>query len=176
MCTLWFEADSLLWQSLPILDGTPIEGEPLGAPGIQLLRFGRGPDRGVAVLARSGVSVLVNGLPIAGGMRLLEHKDEVVVGRRRFFYSSESAPAVAVFRAEASARPTTCPVCRGTIKDGVNAVRCPGCTRWYHQIEPADGQPARRCWTFAPTCRICSHPTALTGEPAWRPEVEEQRV
>jgi hypothetical protein len=175
MSILWHEADGNHWESLSVAEDSPLEGDTLGAPGIRLLRFGSGPDRGVALMARSGVSVLVNGLPFAGGMRLLEHKDEVVVGRRRFFYSSESVPVVAIFSAAPGARATTCPICRGVIKDGMQAVRCPACTRWFHQIEAVGDQPARRCWSFAPTCRICSHPTALNGGPVWRPEAEEQR-
>jgi hypothetical protein len=175
MSTLWHLADETHWESLFVAEDEPLDGETVGAPGIRLLRLGSGTDRGVALMAQSGVGVLVNGLPAAGGLRLLEHKDEVVVGRHRFYYSSESAPVLAVFRVEAAARTTTCPVCRGVIKDGTQAVRCPGCTRWFHQIEPIDGQPARRCWTFAPTCRICNHPTPLTGEPGWRPEMEEGR-
>jgi hypothetical protein len=107
---------------------------------------------------------------------VLEHRDEVLVGRRRFYFSNESTPAVVIFRVQPGVRPVTCPVCRGPIKDGEQAVQCPGCGRWFHQLEPAEGKPARRCWTFAAGCRICSHPTALTGEPAWRPEKEEAHV
>jgi hypothetical protein len=176
MATVWREAEGRRWEAVTVPDGRPLDGAELGIPGIQVFRFGQGADRGVALLARPGTAVLVNGGPLLGGFGVLEHRDEVLVGRRRLFFSTESTPAVVVFRAQAGARPCTCPVCRGAIKDGDTAVQCPGCARWFHQLEPAEGRPARRCWTFAAGCRICNHPTALTGEPSWRPENEEAHV
>jgi hypothetical protein len=176
MSTVWQEADANRWQPLAVPVGRPLEGGELQVPGIRLVRFGRGSDQGVALLAPAELRVLVNGQPVLGGFRLLEHRDECLVGRTRFFFSSESAPAVVVFRVAPGARPCTCPVCRGVIKDGDTAVQCPGCARWFHQLEPVEGKGARRCWTFADKCRICSHPTSLSGEPVWRPEKEEAHV
>jgi hypothetical protein len=176
MATLWREAEDNRWEAVLVPEGRPLDGGELGVPGIQVFRFGQGGDRGVGLLARVGTAVRVNGSPLLGGFGVLEHRDEVLVGRRRFYFSSEATPAVVLFRAEAGARPVTCPVCRGSIKDGEQAVQCPGCARWFHQLDPAGGKPARRCWTFAAGCRLCGHPTALTGEPAWRPEKEEAHV
>jgi hypothetical protein len=174
MSTVWQQGEGDSWQPVPVPAGLPLRGEDLHAPGVRLFRFGRDTDRGVGLLARPGVRVLVNGQPLLGGLRVLEHRDEFLVGGRRFFFSAEAAPALVVFRATAGARPCTCPVCRGLVRDGEAAVQCPNCGRWFHQIEPADGKPGRKCWTFAPHCRICTlQPTALSGEPAWRPEHEE---
>ncbi|HJT76307.1 MAG TPA: hypothetical protein VJ739_03820 [Gemmataceae bacterium] len=173
MSTVWKEDGGNRWQPVAVPDGRPLPGADVEAPGIEIIRFGQGSDRGVALLARFGVRVLVNGQPLLGGFRVLEHRDEILVGRRRFFFSSESAPAVVAFRAVPGARPCTCPVCRGVIQDGDPAVQCPGCARWFHQVEPGEGRAARRCWTFAERCRLCNHPTSLSGEPVWRPEKEE---
>jgi hypothetical protein len=173
---IWYEADGGRWQSVFVAEGTPLEGDGLGAANVRFVRFGRGADRGVCLLARPEVRVLVNGHPVAGGFRLLEHRDEVLAGGKRFFYSSETTPVIALFHAEAGARPCTCPVCRGVIKEGDTAVQCPGCGRWFHQLEPVEGKPPRRCWTYSATCRICQHPTALEGEAVWRPEKEEAGV
>jgi hypothetical protein len=173
MSTVWREGEGHRWLPAAVREGLPLAGQDLQAPGIQVFRFGQGPDKGVALLAWPGTKVLVNGHPLLGGFHVLEHKDEFLVGRRRFYFSSESTPAAVVFRAEPGARPCTCPVCRGVIRDGDQAVQCPNCSRWFHQLEPAEGRPGRRCWTFAAQCRICNHPTSLSGEPVWRPEKEE---
>lgn len=173
MSNIWHTADGSSWQSIAVPANEPVPGERINAPGIRLVRFNRGTDKGVALLTSGGVRVLVNGRPVLGGFRLLEHRDEIVVGRRRLYFSAESSPTVTVFRQEPGARACTCPVCRGPIKDGMTAVQCPGCSRWFHQLEPAEGQPARRCWTFSPNCRICNHPTALGGEAVWTPLKEE---
>ena len=77
------------------------------------------------------------------------------------------------FPREEAARSPTCPLCRGPVRDGDRAVQCPGCGRWFHQTDAAEGKPAKPCWTYAPTCRFCNHPTALGGEHGWRPEMEE---
>jgi hypothetical protein len=109
---------------------------------------------------------------VLGGLRVLEHKDEILVGSARLFFSAESAPVVVAFHLEAGAKAPTCPVCRGPLKDGDQAVRCPGCSRWYHQLDAVEGRPAKHCWTYAETC-LCQHPRTLSGELLWRPELEE---
>jgi hypothetical protein len=80
-----------------------------------------------------------------------------------------------LYTSKPGTRTPTCPVCRGPVRDGERAVQCPGCARWFHEIEKTDTRPAKPCWTYAPTCRFCNHPTALTGAAAWRPEMEERR-
>ena len=145
----------------------------LDVDGLRFLRFGAANERGVALLLPPGVAARVNGRPVLGGLRVLEHKDEVTFGRSRLFYSAESTPLVVVFRREDGSRSPTCPLCRGPVRDGDQAVQCPGCGRWFHQADATEDRPAKPCWTYAPTCRFCNHPTALGGEAGWRPEREE---
>ncbi len=165
---------SSLWQqSATTWEPMPIESD-LADGNVRLARFGNASDSGVALLARPGVEVRVNGLPVVAGLCVLQHRDEVLVDGRRYWFSAESTPVITAFRLAEGGRRPTCPVCRGPVKDGELAVQCPGCGRWFHQIEAAEGRRGRTCWTYAPTCRFCNHPTALTGESSWRPEMEER--
>jgi hypothetical protein len=138
-----------------------------------IVRFGKGAEGGVALLAGPGVEVRVNGLPLVGGLRVLEHRDELLIDGQRYCFSAQSTPVVTTFHLQDGARRPTCPVCRGPLRDGEHAVHCPGCARWYHQIEPAEEHRGRTCWTYAATCRFCQHPTSLDGEAGWTPEKEE---
>jgi len=165
MSNLWREASGAGWEPMP---PGALEHDN---PSVRLVRFGTGADSGVALLARPGVTVRVNGLPIAGGMRVLQHRDELLVARRRYFFSAESTPVVTVFQLAEGDRRPACPICRGPIRDGEQIVRCPGCGRSFHQL---GGEGKRKtCWTYAAHCRFCRHPTALDGATAWRPEQEE---
>jgi hypothetical protein len=174
MSSLWHEVGSDEWQPLTIPEGRGLRPANLGIDGVSFLCFGAGIERGAALLLPPGVVARVNGRPALGGLRVLEHKDEVILGRSRFLFSAESTPVVAGFRREEGARSPTCPLCRGPIRDDDRAVRCPGCGRWFHQIDAIEGRPAKLCWTYVPTCRFCNHPTALGGEAGWRPEAEGQ--
>jgi hypothetical protein len=167
MSSVWRETNGT-WQPLTIPEGAGVEVD-----GVRFLGFGAGNERGTALLLPPGMAARVNGRPVLGGLRILEHKDEVISGRSRFFYSAEATPLVVVFRREGETRSPTCPLCRGPIRDGEQAVQCPGCGRWFHQTDAAEGKPAKPCWTYAPTCRFCNHPTALGGAAGWRPETEE---
>jgi hypothetical protein len=163
MATVWREGPRG-WETASIREAL--------AEGVRLVSAGRQPGRGVLLLVRRGVPVWVNGHPVLGGLRLLGHQDEVLVGRLRFFFSAESKPVIVPFRPSAGSRLPTCPVCRGPIREGEKAVECPGCGRWHHQADTSAHGRARHCWTYAATCRFCSHPTSLSGEPGWRPEEE----
>ena len=116
------------------------------------------------------VSINVSGLAIVGGLRVLQHKDEIVVGSQRMFFSNEATPVVEAYTHDATQRRPQCPVCRAQIQDGDQIVRCPGCTRLYHQITATDHSPEKFCWTYVPRCRFCEHPTSLSGDLAWRPD------
>jgi hypothetical protein len=124
---------------------------------------------GAVLLARPGQRVRVNGEPVPGGLRVLEHQDEILLADgQRLFFSAESRPEVEPFHASDS-RATRCAVCRGPLLEGQAAVRCPGCSRWFHQEEAADDRPAKLCWTYSDKCRFCNHPTALAEAAQWRP-------
>ena len=168
MSNIWREVPGEGWQATAVS-----AGGPLLLDGGFLCRFGRGSEGGVALLVRCGLRALVNGQPVLGGLRILAHKDEILLGRSRLFFSAEAVPILARFRREAGARAPTCPTCRGPLQDGEEAVQCPGCRRWYHQLGASGDAKAKPCWTYAPTCRFCTHPTSLDGEPVWRPEQEE---
>jgi hypothetical protein len=167
MSCLWLEGAAGRWTARTVPSGRPLAGEDLGLPGIALLVL---PRQGAVMLVRDGVWVRVNGEPVLGGMRILEHTDEVLIEDVRLVFSQETTPVQVSFQATAGQRAPTCPICRGPIRDGMQAVQCPGCGRWFHQI---DGPPAKPCWTYAPTCRFCQHPTSFAAEAAWRPDREE---
>jgi hypothetical protein len=165
MSCIWHAPAGTDWRSRALPAGTALAGEEVGLPGVGFLRLG-GAERGAALLVRPGVWARVNGAVVLGGMRLLDHKDEVLVGSARAFFSAEATPGVLAYRS-AGGRVPVCPTCRGPVRDGSGAVECPGCGRWYHQDGP------KTCWTYAPQCRFCNHPTPLTDGAAWRPDREE---
>lgn len=173
MSCVWQETAAKQWHALPLPPGKVLTGPELGAEGVQLVALTQGGERGAILMVRPGLWARVNGQPVLGGLRVLEHRDEVLVGDARLFFSLETTPTVVVFQAPAGTRPPTCPVCRGPIVDGSQAVQCPGCGRWFHQADAVDGRPAKPCWTYAPTCRFCAHPTPFSAEAAWSPDREE---
>lgn len=173
MSSWWREASTGGWEALPWTARKPGEVLDLALPGLALMALERGLGGGMGLLVRPGLPVRVNGQPVLGGLRVLDHRDEILVGPRRFFFSAESTPVRVLFRLDEGQRPPTCPVCRGVLHEGDQAVCCPGCDRWYHQVEAEPGRRARPCWTYAESCRFCNHPTALTANAGWRPEKEE---
>jgi len=168
MSCIWQERTGR-WEARAVVAGRVLPGEELDVPGVGVVPLGQG----AALLVRPGVSARVNGEPVLGGLRLLEHKDEVLVGARRLFFSAEATPVVAVFHLPEGQRPPICPVCRGPVREGMQAVQCPGCGRWFHQRETTAQQPAKPCWSYAATCRFCNHPTSFAAEAAWRPDRED---
>lgn len=137
-------------------------------PSIDLLPSGNS----VGLLVRDESMTRVNGRRVRGGLVMLHHRDEIQTGRNTFYYSSHALPEVAVYRLSGS-RPANCPICRGSLEEGVMAVRCPGCHRWFHQIPSRGDHRGLNCWTYSEKCRFCGHPTDLTGRQLWRPD--EQR-
>jgi hypothetical protein len=144
--------------------------------GFRIAQFRDGTTTRHALVAGSDVPIRVNGQAIAGGFRVMHHKDELVMGAERMFFSAESTPVVEAYRHDESRRRPRCAVCRAEVLDGQSVVRCPGCSRVYHQIAASDDAPEKPCWTYAPKCRFCEHPTSLSGEPSWRPECEQNQL
>lgn len=140
---------------------------------IRIVAFRDGTRPSFALLAARDVLVRVNGLVVVAGMRVLQHKDELWVGAEQMFFSAESTPVAEIFQGNTSKRPSRCPICRDAMRDGQQVVRCPGCSRLFHQIEATNETPARLCWTYLSECKFCEHPTSMTGEPTWRPDEEE---
>jgi hypothetical protein len=163
MSSLWLEHRPKEWRSLTVPSGQLLTGRGVGLPGVGVLGL---PGRAV-LFVHAGTFARVNGEPVVGGMRVLEHRDEVLTEAARCFFSGESAPVVTPFVLGPGGRVPTCPVCRGPVREGMLAVACPGCGRRAHQLE------GRACWSYAPTCRFCNHPTSFAAEATWRPDVED---
>jgi hypothetical protein len=161
MSTLWQQRDDRSWQSRLLPEDDVLEADD----GLRFVRFKQGAQAGeAALLADLDTIVHVNGEPVLGGFRTLEHQDEILTAGRRFYYSAETAPVKTEFHLQGGGKPPSCPVCRRKLEEGQKAVQCPRCSRWLHEM------PERLCWSYFPNCPICKHPTALTGEPVWRPE------
>lgn len=173
MGMLWQQesADQPSWRSLP----TGSFGEPRNDEArlpFHLRQFGQGNDTIVALIARRGQSIFVNGEPLIGQLRILRHQDEILDGLTRCYYSAESRPCASVFRLVEGDRRPKCGICRGTIEDGQVVVACPRCGRVFHQIPADENSSAKECWTYREKC-LCEHPTALGEDATWRPEQEE---
>lgn len=121
------------------------------------------PDPGAWLLiAPLHEPIAVNGLPLIGGVRLLDDRDEIRLpdGWSCFFSDEEPARMDPMPAAE---KPMNCPRCRQAIAPGSPAVRCPSCGIWHHQQEGLE------CWTYSAACALCPQPTALNGGYRWTP-------
>jgi hypothetical protein len=167
MATIWKEIEANRFVPTPV-DSLP----PAGSCGFLVLPYRDATRQKHALIVPPAAQARFNGRPVVGAICVLEHKDEVVVEGQRMFFSVESKPEITAYRHDDSRRRPRCPTCRQPIEDGEAVVRCPGCERIYHQIGQTDEAPEKPCWTYAPKCRFCEHPTALVGEPTWRPEHE----
>jgi hypothetical protein len=172
MSCIWQEKHPGEWFAWPVTPGRTLAGEDFDVPGIAILALRQG---GAALLVRPGVWVRVNGERVFGGLRLLEHKDEVLAGCGRLCFSQETTPVVVRFHLAPGQRMPICPLCRGPVREDAQAVACPGCGRWFHQVDTEGDRPAKPCWSYAPTCRFCNHPTAFAADAAWRPDREDDR-
>jgi hypothetical protein len=173
--TFWYQTNRH-WERLQLDGQAGFPGDAIGAPQLTLVPFHDSGRRQLALLGQNDSSIRVNGQPVPG-LRVLEHRDEILVGRLRFYYSAESTPDVVIFQLEPGAKRPECPVCRMKIEDGQHVVRCPGCGRFYHQYEQtaAGGTThEKHCWTYRPVCAFDGHPTSLSGDPAWRPDSDEE--
>jgi hypothetical protein len=155
MSTIWIKADEDRWQEC--------SPDSLQAAGVRFRKIEG--QHALALLAAPECRILINGQRIWGGLRILQHRDEIQVDGQRIYYSAQRLPRVSRYQAGPGA-PVKCGVCRMPLRDGDAIVSCPGCSRSYHQ---SDGKP---CWTYREQCVFCGHPTSLTGEAAWRPEQE----
>ena len=160
------------WEAIPLV--TPILRLPIGGGEMILPRIGTTTEGAVGLLASPGLRVLVNGLPLLGGMKVLDHRDEILAGGEQFVFSEESPPEITSFREGAGQREIRCSLCRGVFREGVAIVRCPGCGRLFHHVDAGPEGAERHCWTYSDRCRHCGHPTAMTGETLWSPEQEER--
>lgn len=150
--------------------GTPraesmTESESLTWFNTQLLRAPELPDASGprwVLLASRATRVLLNGEPLALGVALLRHRDELrFPGGDPIYFSAERLTAVEPCPRDDAPR---CPRCAQPIARGEPAVGCPGCGVLHHQL--AD----RPCWTHLPRCARCAQITALDAGLRWSPE------
>lgn len=115
-----------------------------------------------ALVAAPGTRVRVNGLPLPGGLRVLDDRDEIRVGANAPLWFTELHPARVTGLPGAVTTP--CARCLTSIEPGSPAVSCPRCGLWYH------GTSERPCWSYAPQCGGCGHATCGGAESVWSPE------
>ena len=122
------------------------------------------PGCGWHLLAPPSLAVLVNGEPVAFGVRVLRDRDEIrVLGAAPMFFSTEELVAVEPFTGLSESR---CPRCTKAIEPLSPAVRCGVCSTWYHQADD------RRCFTYGddPICVVCGSDAVVGTEFSWSPE------
>lgn len=150
---------------------TPLEGGSHAFEESEQVTLFRAADRSGAdiwvAMQSPGGPLRINGIAIAAGLRVLAHRDvlRLGIGGPLHYYSTEALPQVVAYQAEPSEEQASCPRCRRAIEPGSPAVRCPGpqCGVWHCQSE------ASPCWTYAPGCALCQHPTDLAGALRWVP-------
>jgi hypothetical protein len=132
------------------------------APPACLLVRVAGPNKWAA-LVPDGAAIRHNGVPVAAGLRMLNHRDTLALeGGESLFFTTEELAHV-----EAYAGPTvTCPRCRREVLPGHASVRCPCCGVVYHEAPDRD----LPCWTYSETCQLCPQLTALDAALRWTPE------
>lgn len=169
MSCVWERNDGNDWVAHPLAfdQGTPVLHGPM-----HLVAYGKGADRDVALLLPLGEPAWINGRCVIAGLQVLEHRDEILIGSRSFYYSAESTPVLVRYQLPEGQRRPRCTLCRMAIEDQQTAVACPQCGRWFHQLDAVDDQAEKKCWTYKDRC-LCGHPTSLSGDPVWRPEQEE---
>jgi len=152
-----------------VVSGGHIAGvaSPAGEPGAADLRLlppaAPGASSSWTLLAGRDVSLRVNGLPLALGIRALRHRDEIAVAGQRCYFSTEELAQVLAF--PGLAQTACCPRCKQRLEIGDLAVMCPHCNAWHHQSETYP------CWTYGPTCALCQvQATALDAGFSWTPE------
>lgn len=171
MSALFLRDSAGAWVYRPAAQASAVDADAFGRDG-RLTSFTRGGLAGSALLVRSGAVAFVNGVPVLGGLQVLEHRDELLVAGVRAFYSVESKVEPTTYQV-ADGRVVKCVLCRTPFVSGQDTiVKCPQCGRCYHHMEADADRPAKLCWTFRETC-LCGHPTRLSDEPLWRPDVED---
>lgn len=133
------------------------------ASAVVLLGAGRAEPAARVLLAGPHAEVWVNGMPLLAGIHVLADRDEIRVGGTgTVFFSTESLPVIEKF--PGGDRRIVCPRCKLEIEAGTDAVRCPGCSVWHHQL--AD----RACFTYDEKCAACGNKSDLNAGYQWIPE------
>ncbi len=114
------------------------------------------------LIASAAVRTLVNGRVSRTGLHVLRSGDEIRThdGATFVFSISQRAETVPFPGAD---RPVRCGRCTTELEAGAPAVRCPGCSSWYHEHGDFN------CWSSVPFCQVCGRRAAAdqggeTGE------------
>ena len=129
---------------------------------VLLLKSGAALSSTWVLISSSNARVSINGMPLTIGIRALADRDEIRIGGRALYFSSEGLARVEEF--PGADRALFCPRCKQEIEKGKTAVKCPACDRWHHQIDELN------CWTYAETCALCNQETDLNAGFKWTPE------
>jgi len=180
---LWVQTIDGDWKTAPLTDtayqlsdtepvalGDTVPGQSL-ADFPWLVRTTESQEPTWSLLSSARSHARVNGSPVALGIRVLDDRDEIVVGgpasddTRRCFFSTERLVVVEPF--PGAAQPVHCPRCKQEIHPGTFSVQCPHptCRMWHHQTKDLP------CWSYAATCAspACDQPTD-TKIYRWTPE------
>jgi hypothetical protein len=174
MSSLWYQAGGgadLAWRAIGV-DAEIVDLRTTLELPLRITKFGgREGSHDVALLVRGRPAAWINGRPVLGGMKILAHRDELLIDGRPLFYSDESVPVVRSFELADNQRRPRCAVCRQNVENGQSIVECPRCGRVFHQIAASANCEAKLCWTYRPAC-LCLHPTHMDPDAVWRPEKE----
>lgn len=120
------------------------------------------------LLVPHGAAVTVDGARVSAGARVLRDRAELLVeGSLRAFFGSEELARIEPAPAANNGSALICPRCQTPIRPGSASVRCVGCSVFYHQ---QDGDEELLCYSYAPSCGLCSHETSLDGAFGWTPQ------
>jgi len=174
MSDIWFQStdDTSQWCAFALATEVNDLSTIVGVPVFAVQFTTAGQQSQAALIVGADATVSVNGRVVVGGLKVLAHRDEILVKRRLLYYSDETLPVVSVYRLTDGQRSPRCAVCRMSILDGQTVVTCPRCSRVLHQSATVDDEQSKKCWTYRPHC-LCGHPTSLDGDTAWRPSQEE---
>lgn len=172
---LWLKSTDGTYEPIP-LDGAAVSlsGDgpralpapaalDMAAPILVRHHGANGEERWTLLCAASG-RVRVNGRQVRAGVRVLADRDAISLAPgQTLWFSSEDLARVAQFPATDSE--TCCIRCKLPLETDTPAVRCPapGCGFWHHQSEDLP------CWTAAPGCAACGHPTDFDAGFQWSP-------
>lgn len=175
MAHLWIESLVDEWLVFPLssprvdLGCLPLSTSrrPIGAEGkevtgaVLLQSDALGPSSWFLIVPPAQ-SLTINGLPLVGGLQLMDDRDEIrLPDGSSLFFSTEELPRVCPM--PATDKPMNCARCRQRIEPESPAIRCPQCGIWHHQQEDLE------CWTYSSTCALCPQPTPFDIGFRWTP-------
>jgi len=160
--TLGDEGATLTAQPPPVRPGRLDAGDA-SRPFAWLLPAPTMPAGAWVLVCSPAGRVLVNGVSVSAGIRVLVSRDEIRCPDGRLVVLSDEHVAH-IEPLPSADRSLRCGRCTCEIDPSSPAVRCPACGSWYH--EHGDFP----CWTSVPFCQTCGQATALAGGARWTPE------